>query len=264
MVNRMAKIRIILSDPQVLFREGMHFTLSAEEDLEVIGESTDNEEALASIKTELPNIIIINMNGGKLDGATAMRRIKRSFPSVSVILVADRYEEEQLFTAIKFGACAYLTKNISPEYLLDLVRVTAQGGQPIIGSLLIPALASRVLEEFKVFSGLGQQLGNILALLLPRETEILENIASGMDIKQISLTMNINEEIIRKYLRAIVNKLIADNQARAVVEAMEAALPPAFPAEVAEYVTREEFEKFKGDVWHRLGSLTKENMTSGP
>jgi DNA-binding NarL/FixJ family response regulator len=258
----MEKIRIFLSDPQVLFREGMHFTLSAEEDLEVTGETTNNEEALAFIETDPPNIAILNMKNGKLDGPTVTRRIKRTFPSVSVMLITDRDEEDLLFTALKCGASAYLTKDVNPEYLLDLIRVIAQGGQPIIESLMIPELASRIQEEFKALTPLNKQFSNILANLSPREAEILGRITAGNDIKQIATGINSNEETIRKHLRSIVNKLVANDQARAVIDLAQQGLLPIAPdtgpvSGYAGYVTKNEFNEFKETLIQRLTSLIK-------
>ncbi len=97
----MEKIKVFLADPQVLFREGIHFTLSGEEDFEVIGEATSNEEAFTFIEANPPGVAILNMKNGKLDGPTVTRRIKRTLPSVSVILVMDSEDEGMLFSAIK-------------------------------------------------------------------------------------------------------------------------------------------------------------------
>ena len=118
---KVEKIKVFLSDPQVLFREGIHFTLSGEDDFEVTGEATNNEEAFASIETNPPGIAILSMKNSKVDGPVVTCRIKRNFPSVSVILVMDGHDEEQLFSAMKCGASACLTKDTDPEYLVSLL-----------------------------------------------------------------------------------------------------------------------------------------------
>ena len=253
----MEKIRVFLSDPQVLFREGMHFTLSAEEDLEVTGETTNNKEALAYIEADPPNIVILNIKNGEMDGPTVTRRIKRNFPSVSVILVADRDEEGLLLATVKCGASAYLTKDSDPEYLLDLIRVIAQGSQPIIESLLMPAVASGVLKEFEALAPLGERLGNVLAHLSPREAEVLGSIAAGNNVEKIAASLNCNEETIRKHLRSVMNKLVANDQTRAVIDAAQQGLP-SIAAGVdsgAGYVTKKEFDDFKEALIKRFSSL---------
>lgn len=257
----MERIKVFLSDPQVLFREGIHFTLSAEEDLEVTGETTNNEEAFAFIKANPPNIVILNMENDKLDGPTVTRRIKRNLPSVSVMLVTDKDEEELPFLAVKCGASAYLTKDIDPEHLLDLIRVVSQGGQPIIEPLLMPTLASRIIKEFEALSPLSEQLGNMLARLSSREAEILDSITAGNDIGQIATSLNCNEETIREILRSVVSKLVANDQAQTVIELVQERLPSIAlgvdPA--ARYVTKREFNEFKETLAKHFRSLISES-----
>ncbi len=257
----MEKIKILLSDPQVLFREGMHFTLSAEEDLEVTGETTNNEEALAFVEADPPHIVILNIRNGEMDGTAATRQIKRNFPSVAVIMVVDKEEEELLFAAVKCGARAYLSKDSSPDYLLDLIRVVAQGSQPIIESLMVPSLASRILKEFEVLSPLSEQLRNVLARLSIRESEILGSIAVGNSLEQIAVSLNCNEGTIRKHLRSVLNKLVANEQTRAVIDVAKRGLPSLAPGVdlTAEYVTRKEFNEFKESLMQSFKSLTRES-----
>lgn len=260
----MEKIKVFLSDPQVLFREGIHFILSGEEDFEVTGETTSNEEALSHIEANPPNIAILSIIDGKLNGPETTRRIKRNLPSVSVILTMDKEDEEQLFAAMRSGASACLTKDADPEYLLDTIRVVTQGSQPIIEALLIPGLASRVLVEFEDFTALNEQLDKMLASLGPKEIEILGSIAAGNGIEQITAKLDINEENIRRNLRMILNKLIANDQARAVIEAAQWRLPSIISSTIkkgmpsAEYVTKEEFNEFKESLMERLKSFIGE------
>jgi DNA-binding NarL/FixJ family response regulator len=260
----MEKLKVFLSDPQVLFREGIHFILSGEDDFEVIGETTSNEEAFTLIEANPPNIAILSMQHAKFNGPETTRRIKRNFPTVSVILTIDKSDEEQLFSAMMSGASACLTKDTDPEYLLDIIRVIAQGSQPIIEALLIPGLASRALVEFEDLAALNEQLDNLLASLSPKETEILESIAAGNGIEQVASKLDINEETIRRNLRLILNKLVANDQARAIVEAAQRSLPSLIrgankkgkPA--GEYVTKEEFNAFKDSLTERLKAFIGE------
>jgi DNA-binding NarL/FixJ family response regulator len=260
----MEKIKVFLSDPQVLFREGIHFILSGEDDFEVIGETTSNEEACTLIEANPPNIAILSMQDGKLNGPDVTRRLKRRLPSISVILTIDKSDEEQLFSAMKSGASACLTKDTDPEYLLDLIRVIAQGSQPIIEELLIPGLASRVLAEFEDLATLSEQLENLLASLAPKENEVLDSIAAGNGIEQVAAKLDINEETVRRNLRSILNKLVANDQSRSLIEAAQRSLPsiirgatkPGGPS--AEYVTKAEFNEFKESLMERLKSFIGE------
>jgi len=260
----MEKIKVFLSDPQILFREGMHFTLSGEDDFEVTGEATNNEEAFTFLETNPPNVAVLNMKDGKLDGPAMTCRIKRNLPDISVILITDSENEEHIFSALKSGASAYLTKSVDPEYLIDIIRAVAQGSKPIVEALLTQGLASRVLVEFEGLATLSEELNNLLAHLSPEETGILSSITAGNDLEQVATKLEINEDTIRRNLRSILNKLIANNQSRAVVEATQRSLPclvsGAVPGVIpsADYVTRDELKEFKDSLTQRLKSLIGE------
>jgi len=261
---KMEKVKVFLSDPQVLFREGIHFILSGEDDFEVIGETTSNQEAFTLIESNPPNIAVLSMQDAKTSGAEITRRIKRNFPSVSVILTLDKKDEDNLFAAIKSGASACLTKDTDPEYLLDIIRVVAQGSQPIMEDLLLPELASMVLAEFEDMAALNEQIDNLLANLTPKETQVLTNIAAGNTIEQVAAKLDVNEETIRRNLRLVLNKLISNEQARAVIEVTQRSLPSIIGGPVkkggkaAEYVTKAEFNEFKDSLMERLKSFIGE------
>jgi two-component system response regulator DevR len=258
----MEKTKIFLSYPQVVFREGIHFILSGEDDFEVTGETTNNEQAIAFIEGKPPDIAVLSMENGKYTGPEITRRIKRSLSSVSVILVMERSDEEMLFSAMKSGASACLTKDSDPEYLLDVIRVVAQGSHPIIEELLVPGLASRVLTEFEDLAALSAQLDNMLARLAPSETDILKSIAAGNGIEQVAAELGTNEENIRRNLRLILNKLVVNDQSRALIEAAQRSMPLIIggvskTGEAAkEYVTKAEFNKFKESLDQRLKIFT--------
>ncbi|MFH1652291.1 MAG: response regulator transcription factor, partial [Chloroflexota bacterium] len=134
----METIRVFLSDPQVLFREGIHFTLSGEEDFEVTGETTNNEDAYVAIETNPPTIAVLSMRNSKLDGPTVTQRIRRNHPSVAVILVTESHNEEESFAALKSGAAACITKDADPNFLLETLRGVTQGHHPIIECFFLP------------------------------------------------------------------------------------------------------------------------------
>ncbi len=260
----MEKVSVFLADWQVLFREGIHFTLSGEEDIEVIGEATDNEEALNLIEKNPPGVAILNANHGKLTGVDVTRRIKQNFPSVSVILIMDSYNEEQLFSAMKCGASACLTKEADPDELVNTVRKVAQGAYPISEALLNPEIASRVIDEFEASSLINEEVDNLLARLLPAEAEILHHIAGETPVEEITKALGISEEAIRHHLDLILAKLVANDHSREVIEAAQSNLPSIIskakrggkPA--TEYITNDEFAEFKQTITERLKSFLGE------
>ncbi|MFC1897780.1 response regulator [Chloroflexota bacterium] len=221
----MGKVSVFLAEWQVLFREGIHFTLCGEEDIEVIGEAADNEEALDFIEVNLPSIAILNAGQGKPSGIDVTNRIKRNYPLVSVILIMDREDEEQLFSAMRCGASACVTKDIDPDDLVNTVRKVARGAYPISEALLRPGIAYCVVDEFEAFSLINKGAGNLLASLSPCEGWILRSVADGSSSEQVSQALGISGEVIRHHLDLILAKLVANDHNRVVIEAAQNHLP---------------------------------------
>ena len=253
-------ISVYLADRQVLFREGIHFTLSGEEDIEVVGETTSNEEALSFIESNSPQVAILNINLGQPSGIELARRIKQDLLSaVSLILVMDNEDEEQLLAAMKGGASACITKNVDPDTLLHIIREVAKGNKPIAKALLQPGLASHVLEEFEAFSLLSQQVNYMLARITPGEADILRRISEGSTGEQMTAALSIDEEALNLHLSAILSKLAANDHSRNLIEAVQRNLSPVAkrPSDKpgVEYITKEEFTAFRDSLRERLGSL---------
>ncbi len=164
------KIKVFLADPQVLFREGIHFILSGEEDFEVIGETTGNEEALSLIETNPPHVAILSIHDAKINGTDITSRIRRNMPAVFVILIMDKKEPEKVLNSLKSGASACLTKDSDPEQLLNTIRIAAQRSMP---SLVRAGKAGKTQDyisrtEFNEFrDNLMAQLKSFIGELTP-------------------------------------------------------------------------------------------------
>ncbi len=257
----MEKIKVFLSDSQVLFREGIHFILSGEDDFEVTGESTSNEDAFKSIETNIPNVAVVSMQDPRTAGPEIARRIKRNMPSVAVVLTTDKKEDEKLFAAMRSGASACIIKDIDPDHLLNTIKAVAQGNVPLADDLLKPELAAMALTEFQDLATLNEQVDNLLANLAPKELQILTAAAAGNTIDQITAKLDINEENVRRNLRLIFNKLFANDQARAIIDAAQRSLPAIIrgvgrkAGASSEFVTRVEFNEFKESLMERLKAI---------
>lgn len=257
------KTRVFLSDPQVLFREGIHFILSGEDDFEVIGETTSNEEAYIHIIGNPPHVAVLSIQDAKVSGQDMTRRLKRNLPSLAVILTVSVKETTDLFAAIKSGASACITKDTDPDFLLDILRVVAQGSNPIIEELIAPEIAAMAIEDFKEISHLNEQVDNLLAVLTPAESQLLTAIAAGNNMEQVQAKLSLTEDNVRRHLRLITGKLVSNAQSRSLVEAGQRSVAPIFrsaamPVPNREYVTRAEFNEFKESFSERLKALLGE------
>jgi DNA-binding NarL/FixJ family response regulator len=260
----MEKIKVILSHPQVIFREGIHFVLSGEEDFEVAGETTGNGEAFELIEANPPDIAILSQNDDKDSVAEITRRIKRIYPSVAVVLITDKNDSEQIFTSLVSGVSAYLTPDTEPERLVAVIRDVAQGGLPVVEALLTPALAARTLADFHDLTTLNERMSITMAQLSMKEAEILNCIVSGSGTGQVVAKLNLTEEVVRNHLRIILQKLVVNDRARAVIAEAQRALPSLIPGVLKgrgrplEYLTRAEFNEFKDSLTAGFKSLVSE------
>ena len=255
----MEKVKVFLSDPQILFREGIHFILSGEDDFEVTGETTGNEEAFSLIQANPPNIAILSLHDTKTDGLEITRRIRRNLSSVYVILITDENEPENILLVLKSGASARINKDTEPEHLLDIIRVVAQGSLPIMEELFNPDVASLVITEFTDLTTLSDEFSEMLASLAPKELQILNSIAAKNTIDQVAAKVEMTEDNVRRNIRMILNKLVSNDQARTIIEAAQRSMPSIIRTGKRElrsdYITRAEFNEFKDRLMERLKSL---------
>ena len=257
----MEQITVFLADWQVLFREGIHFTLSGEEDLVVTGEATNNEEAFDLILKNPPRIAIFNINHGNFSGVNLTLSIRQNLPSVSVVLVIDTDDINHRYSAVKCGAVACITKDISPEELVNLVRQIAEGADLMSQIILTPEIADRIIEDFKNFTLMNSEVHSLLASLSTRESEILSNVSAGHTPGEIASALGITDESITKSLGIIRQKLETNERSRAIVEASQKALTSVMERTKSEksseeYITREEFNAFKESLKDHFRAFT--------
>ena len=130
-------------------------------------------------------------------------------------------DEDALFDAIKAGAAAFILKDISPDDLVSVIRRVSSGEYLINDTVFAqPAVASRVLKEFRELAVYGQEAQPIFAPLSPREVQILDNIAQGMTNKQVAYTLTISEQTVKNHMSSILRKLSVNDRTQAVVYAM--------------------------------------------
>ena len=215
------KIRILIVDDHALFRGGISNVLKNERDLDVVGEAADGRAALEMAGMVSPSIVLMDLSLPAPGGLETTQRIRREFPATAVIVLAQDEDEESLFASIKAGAAAFVIKDISPEDLIHVIRRVSQGEFLINDKVFSkPAVASRVLKEFRELAVYGQEAQPIFAPLSPREVEILDNIAQGMTNKQVAYALSISEQTVKNHMSSILRKLAVNDRTQAVVYAM--------------------------------------------
>ena len=215
------KIRILVVDDHALFRGGITQVLSRERDFEVVGEAADGRAALEMAGAVSPSIVLMDLSLPPPGGLETTQRIRREFPATAVIVMAQDEDEESLFASIKAGAAAFVIKDLSPDDLIHVVRRVSMGEFLINDKVFSkPAVASRVLKEFRELAVYGQEAQPIFAPLSPREVEILDNIAQGMTNKQVAYALSISEQTVKNHMSSILRKLAVNDRTQAVVYAM--------------------------------------------
>jgi DNA-binding NarL/FixJ family response regulator len=215
------RIRILIVDDHALFRVGISNILSKEREFDVVGEAADGRAALEAVNSLSPAIVLMDLSLPAPGGIETTQRIRRELPAVAVIVMAQDEDEESLFASIKAGAAAFVIKDISPEDLILVIRRVSQGEFLINDKVFSkPAVASRVLKEFRELAVYGQEAQPIFAPLSPREVEILDNIAQGMTNKQVAYALSISEQTVKNHMSSILRKLAVNDRTQAVVYAM--------------------------------------------
>jgi len=194
-------IRVVISDDHDLFRRGLRMVLEAEEDIEVVAEAADGQEAVARVEELAPDVVLMDVRMPKMGGIEATRLIRQLFPITRIIVLTVSDEEDDLYGAVKAGANGYLLKEVSIEEVADAVRAVFAGQ-----SLISPALASRLLAELSGPKAVDDPPPNA-ARLTEREVAVLKLVALGHENAQIAGQLSISESTIRNHVANILTKL---------------------------------------------------------
>jgi DNA-binding NarL/FixJ family response regulator len=215
------RIRILIVDDHALFRVGLANILGREKEFDVIGEADSSRSAIEMAETHNPDVILMDASLPTPGGIETTQRIRRELPATAIVVMAADEDEEALFASIKAGAAAFVVKDISPDDLVHVVRRVSTGEFLINDKVFSkPAVASRVLKEFRELAVYGQEAQPIFAPLSPREVEILDNIAQGMTNKQVAYALSISEQTVKNHMSSILRKLAVNDRTQAVVYAM--------------------------------------------
>jgi DNA-binding NarL/FixJ family response regulator len=215
------RTKILLVDDHPFFRVGMRNILEKEADFIIVGEADDSRSATDAASELSPDIILMDLSLPSPGGIETTSRIKRELPSTGIIILAVEEDEEALFDAIRSGAAAFILKDVGPDDLVTIIRRVSAGEYLINDKVFAkPAVASRVLKEFRELAVYGQDAAPIFAPLSPREVEILDNIAQGMTNKQVAYALGISEQTVKNHMSSILRKLSVNDRTQAVVYAM--------------------------------------------
>ncbi|QES08746.1 DNA-binding response regulator [Streptomyces venezuelae] len=212
-------IRVVLADDQTLVRAGFRSILSDEEDLEVVGEAADGEQAIALARELHPDVVLMDIRMPVLDGLEATRRITADerLEGVRVVILTTFDADDHVYGALRAGASGFLVKDTEPMELLHAVRVVARGD-----ALIAPAVTRRLIAEFAGRAERRPDPSPRLNALTERE--VLGLVGAGLSNDEIAGRLVLSPATAKTHVSRIMTKLAVRDRAQLVILAYESGM----------------------------------------
>jgi DNA-binding NarL/FixJ family response regulator len=213
-------IRVLLADDQALVRAGLCALLEAEEDIVLVGEAADGNEALALARKLRPDVVLMDLSMPEVDGVEATRRIGTDdgLATTKVLILTTFGSDEHIFEALRAGASGFLLKDTEPAELRRGIRVVA-GGDALLG----PSITRRLIAEFALQPTRGVR-PEALRWLTQREREVTALVAAGLSNEEIAERLVISPATAKTHVSRAMRKVNAHDRAQLVVLAYESGL----------------------------------------
>jgi len=196
-------IRVLVVDDHPIVHDGVFAVLQPQADIRVVGSAETVDDALGRVRTDLPDVVLMDLRMPGEEGLSGLKRLIASAPAARVIVFTASDAEEFVFGAIQAGAKGYVLKGSPATELLRAIRLVHAGQ-----SYLSPTIGAKFVRH----GGRARSVG----LLTPRQLAILRLVAAGQSNQQIADSLGITERTVKFHVTAIFNKLGADNRAQAV------------------------------------------------
>jgi two-component system, NarL family, nitrate/nitrite response regulator NarL len=205
-------IRILLVDDHKLFRRGLAALLRAEADFEIVAEAADGAEGIKQAAATQPDVVLLDLHMPGITGIDALASIKEMAPAAQVLMLTVSEDGADLLAALRAGAAGYLLKNIDGEFLTTSIRRAAEG-ESVISADMLAHLVAGVREPTLVQERVG------MALLSPREREIVAHIAHGASNKEIARDLGVAESTVKIHVQHVLRKLNLSSRVQVAVVA---------------------------------------------
>ena len=210
----MAKIRVLLTDDHMLFRQAIRTLLTSEPDMEVVGEAANASDAVALARQLRPDVVLMDIGMTGMSSFEATRQIRKQSAETRVIFLSMYDDEDYLAECVEIGANGYVVKDSPAEQLLAGIRETHRGG-----SYLTPRLLTRLVDGFRTQAH-GEQRARFGALT-KREREVLKLLAEGRSVKEIATSFDLSVKTVEAHKFNLMRKLDIHNKAQLVQYAIQ-------------------------------------------
>jgi DNA-binding NarL/FixJ family response regulator len=216
------KITLLIVDDHPVFRQGLRNIFATEDDIEVIAEGADGEQALQQAHALRPDVLLLDINLPGINGLQVTSRLKADHLATAIVLLTAYHDLEQVLHAMRSGAAAYCVKDIEPESLVDIVRKAANGYY-MVGELTFDADELKHWLDAGVEAATGPYMvdpNDHFVPLSPREMEILEFVTQGKSNKEIAQSLGISHQTVKNHMTSILKKLDVRDRTQAAVYAL--------------------------------------------
>jgi two-component system NarL family response regulator len=212
----MDKISVLIVDDHTLFRRGIRKMLEAEDDIQVLGEASNGNEAIELTRQLIPDVVLMDIQMPEKDGIEATRIIHREMPHIGVVFITMYENDEFVYRGLQAGGKGYILKDADPDTMLRAICAVAKGE-----SLLGPTIALKVIRQF---DGIEKTNESIMGNLTPREVDVLKQIADGLSNKEIALKLSISEKTVKNHINNILSKLHLYDRTQATLYAIRSGI----------------------------------------
>jgi NarL family two-component system response regulator YdfI len=205
-----------------MVRKGLSLMLEekGDEGIELVGDAADGAAAVAMVEQLQPDVVVMDIRMPSLGGIAALKRIRRAWPHIAVLLLTTYNEDELIIQGLQAGAYGYLLKDITSDTLLSAIRTAARGEMLVQPEVMARILAYKASASTSTSTPLSQYHPEYMELTR-REKQVLIGVARGERSKEIGARLGITERTVRAYLTSIYTKLNVDSRASAVAVAVE-------------------------------------------
>lgn len=204
---------ILIADDHPLVREALHQSLEGEEDMKVVAEASDGEEAVKLVSELKPNVVVMDIVMPRLNGIEATRKIKEIAPDTAILILTAYDDDEYVLGLLDAGAAGYLLKSARGRDLVGAIRAIRSGE-----SVLHPKIIAKLLKRATT-APVGKHKAS--DLLSARESEILKLVTSGMSNKEIAERLFLSQRTVKAHLTNIFNKLNVASRSEAIVKGLQ-------------------------------------------
>ena len=208
------KIKILIVDDHQVVRQGLRTFLELNDDILVLGEAADGQDAVELTARLKPDIVLMDLVMPRLDGITATSRIKSLGGETKIIALTNFTDDDKVFPAIQAGACSYLLKDVSPDALVDAIRAAHHGE-----ARLHPEVMRKLMDQITAQSRSNKQEN--IPQLTNREQEVIHLVVQGKSNREIADVLVISEKTAKAHISNILGKFGLDDRTQMAVYAIK-------------------------------------------